>query len=177
MSELRARVSDPDRLSHAVAVEAIMRRMAAAAGGAPEEWGLAGLLHDIDLAETKADPSRHGVVGARLLARLGFSEAVVRAVEAHDDATLVPRKAPIDHGLYCADRIYWAVRSSGLTFPSADASAATPLSVVAGLERRGARERIDPKLIQECGKVGLTLDGALGHALEGMRSVSAYVPP
>jgi len=104
MRELRARVSEPERLSHAVAVEAIMRELAAAAGGAAEEWALAGLLHDIDLAETKAEPSRHGVVGASLLARLGFSEAVVRAVEAHDDAAGVPRRAPIDHALYCADR-------------------------------------------------------------------------
>ena len=177
MTVLRARVSDPERLSHAIAVEAIMRRMGEAAGGAAEEWGLAGLLHDIDLAETEADPSRHGVVGARLLAKLGFSEAVVGAVEAHDDAAGVPRKAPIDHALYCADRTYWAVRSSGLTFPSTEASAATPASVVAGLERRGARERIDLELTHECGAIGLTLDDALRHALDAMLVVSASSPP
>ena len=99
LRELEARVSEADRLAHAVAVEAIMRGFAGAADGSAEEWGLAGLLHDIDLAETKAEPSQHGVVGARLLAKLGFSEAVVRAVASHDDAAGVPRTARIDHKL------------------------------------------------------------------------------
>jgi putative nucleotidyltransferase with HDIG domain len=90
---LRDRVADPDRLRHAFAVEATMRGLARETGGDPAEWGLAGLLHDIDLAETAAagHPSKHGIVGARLLAEHGYSEAVVHAVAAHDDAAGVER--------------------------------------------------------------------------------------
>lgn len=172
MSELQARVSEADRLAHAIAVEAIMRRFAAAANGSPEEWGLAGLLHDIDLAETKAEPSQHGIVGARLLAKLGFSPAVVRAVESHDDAAGVPRTAPIDHALYCADRAYWAVRSSGLDLGPTEDPRATPAAVTEELGRRGAGDRIDSKLTRECGAVGLTLERALQLTLDAMRAVS-----
>ena len=168
MRELRARVSDPDRVQHAVAVEAIMQELAGAAGGDRTEWGLAGLLHDIDLADTRADPSQHGVVGARLLAELGFSEAVVRAVEVHDDAAGRPRTTPIAQALYCADRAYWAVRSSGLRFPSPEASSATPASVVEGLERRGATDRIDVKLVEACGSLGLTLEDVLRLCLQAL---------
>jgi putative nucleotidyltransferase with HDIG domain len=168
MRELRARVSDPDRLQHGVAVEAIMQELAGAAGGDRTEWGLAGLLHDIDLADTRADPSQHGVVGARLLAELGFSEAVVRAVETHDDAAGRPRATPIAQALYCADRAYWAVRSSGLRFPSPEASSATPASVIEGLERRGATDRIDVKLLEACGSLGLTLEDVLRLCLQAL---------
>jgi len=170
MRELRARVSEPDRVSHALAVEAIMAELASAAGADRAEWGLAGLLHDIDLADTRANPSQHGVVGARLLAKLGFSEAVVWAVESHDDAAGVPRTTPIAHALYCADRAYWAVRSSGLRFPSAEASTATPASVVAALERRGAASRIDARLVEACAAIGLTLEDTLRLSLKAMRA-------
>jgi putative nucleotidyltransferase with HDIG domain len=169
MVALRARVGEPERLSHALAVEAIMKAFARRAGGAPEEWGLAGLLHDIDLAETKSTPSQHGIVGARLLARLGFSEAVVRAVEAHDNNSGVPRKAPIDHALYCADQAYWVVRSSGLDLPSTEAAAATPASVLSGLARRGASGRIDVHLTDACGAIGLTIEDTLRLVLDAVR--------
>jgi uncharacterized protein len=56
LNELRARVSEPERLEHAFAVEAIMAALARRAGGDRQEWALAGLLHDIDLAETRANP-------------------------------------------------------------------------------------------------------------------------
>jgi uncharacterized protein len=171
LGELRARVSEPDRLSHALAVEAIMRELAQAAGGDRAEWGLAGLLHDIDLAETRADPPQHGIVGARLLARLGFSEAVAKAVATHDDAAGLPRTTPIAHALYCADRAYWAIRASGLSFPSPEAASATPASVIAGLEQRGRQDRIDAKLTQACGSLGLTLEDVLRLSLDAMRGV------
>jgi putative nucleotidyltransferase with HDIG domain len=171
MSALRARVTDPERLRHAIAVEAIMRELALATGGNDTEWGLAGLLHGIDLADTRADPSQHGVVGARLLAKLGFSEAVVRAVEAHDDAAGLPRTTPIAHALYCADRAYWAVHSSGLRFPSSEAATATPALVIEGLARRGASSRIDARLTAACAAIGLTLEDTLRLCLQAMRAL------
>jgi uncharacterized protein len=93
LTELRARVSEPERLEHAFAVEAIMVALARRAGGDRREWALSGLLHDIDLAETRVDPSQHGVVGARLLAGLGFSDAIVLAVRTHDDVAGLPSPA------------------------------------------------------------------------------------
>jgi putative nucleotidyltransferase with HDIG domain len=173
LNELRARVSEPERLEHAFAVEAIMVALARRAGGDQQAWALAGLLHDIDLAETRANPSQHGVVGARLLAGLGFSDAIVRAVQTHDDVAGLPRTSPIAHALYCADRGYWAVRASGLRFPSPEATAATPASVVSALKQKGAADRIDAKLAAECGRLGLTLEDLLGVCLGVLRSPPA----
>ncbi len=176
LTELRARVSEPERLEHAFAVEAIMMALARRAGGDRQEWALAGLLHDIDLAETRAHPSQHGVVGARLLARLGFPDGVVRAVEAHDDVAGLPRTSPIAHALYCADRGYWAVRASGLRFPSPEATAATPASIVSALKEKGATDRIDARLRAECGRLGLTLEDLLRLCLGVLRSPPALEP-
>src|SRR2546430_1361512 len=56
-----------DTLSHALAVEAIMRELAVAKTDDKDEWGLAGLLHDIDIGTTANDLTRHGAVGAQIL--------------------------------------------------------------------------------------------------------------
>ena len=45
-------------VKHCLAVEAIMKEMAAELGGDQEVWGLVGLLHDIDFDETSKDPKR-----------------------------------------------------------------------------------------------------------------------
>ncbi len=90
---LRSKVQEKKYLDHALAVEAIMRELAVAVGDDRDEWGVAGLLHDIDIGTTAADLSRHGLVGAQILRNLGFSEAVVHAVSAHDDRPGVAHSA------------------------------------------------------------------------------------
>jgi hypothetical protein len=45
----------------------------------------------------------------------------------------LPRTSQIAHALYCADRGYWAVRASDLRFPSPEATAATPASIISAL--------------------------------------------
>ncbi len=95
LQALQAREPDPARIGHALGVEAIMRELARRFHGDPEAWGLAGLLHDIDLTETRADPSQHGVVGARLILELGFAPAVAQAVASHDDSASIPRRSPL----------------------------------------------------------------------------------
>ena len=47
---------------HCLATEVIMRALADRLGADPDEWGLAGLLHDLDYVETKDDMPRHGLV-------------------------------------------------------------------------------------------------------------------
>ena len=64
---LRARLPEERYQRHPLAVEAIMREMATPSIDNVDHWGLAGLLHDIDIGETSSDLSRHGVVGAQIL--------------------------------------------------------------------------------------------------------------
>jgi putative nucleotidyltransferase with HDIG domain len=176
MNDLRTRVSEPERLEHALAVEAIMVELARRAGGDRQEWALAGLLHDIDLAETRTTPSRHGIAGAHLLTGLGYSDAIVQAVRTHDDAAGLPRTSQMAHALYCADRGYWAVRASGLRFPSPEATAATPASIILALRQQGTADRIDARLVAECSRLGLTLEDLLGLCLGVLRSPPAREP-
>jgi len=57
---LRSKSPEEKYLNHARAVEAIMRELAGAKDD-KDEWGLAGLLHDIDIGTTRVDLPRHGI--------------------------------------------------------------------------------------------------------------------
>jgi len=164
LEALRARETDPERIAHALAVEATMRGMARRLGGNLDEWALAGLLHDIDLAQTRNEPARHGVVGARLIAELGFGTAIAQAVAAHDDNAGVPRRTSMEHALYCADRAFWAIRASGVR---AEKGAKPPAAtaVIQGLAEKGITDRIDRKLEEACAALGLTVEELLALSL------------
>jgi hypothetical protein len=48
-------------LDHSIASEAVLRALARRLGRDEERWGLAGLLHDIDIEVGAGDLSRHGL--------------------------------------------------------------------------------------------------------------------
>ncbi|TLN22223.1 HDIG domain-containing protein, partial [bacterium] len=65
---------------HSLAVEAVMRHIARKVGEDEENWGLAGLLHDIDYEN---HPEEHCNHAPRILREAGFSVEIARAVESH----------------------------------------------------------------------------------------------
>ena len=67
-------------LQHALAVEGVMRHFAELAGEDPEEWGVIGLLHDLDYEQF---PDQHCHKTAEILAEKGVDEKLIRAVCSH----------------------------------------------------------------------------------------------
>jgi putative nucleotidyltransferase with HDIG domain len=73
---VRNNVKNENLIKHMLATEAIMRALARHFNENEEEWGLAGLLHDIDVELTNADLAVHGKPGAEMAGKLGASAAV-----------------------------------------------------------------------------------------------------
>ena len=69
-----------------------MRAYAPRFDGDEEEWGLVGMLHDLDY-------ERHPDM------RQGFTPEFVRAVASHADYLDVPRKTPMEKALYAVDEL------------------------------------------------------------------------
>jgi putative nucleotidyltransferase with HDIG domain len=90
---------------HVLAVEACMRAYAARLGGDAEEWGLVGLLHDLDYERFPDPETGHPRMGMEELSRRGFSDAFVRAVASHADYLGVPRETPMEKALYAVDEL------------------------------------------------------------------------
>lgn len=57
-------------IKHMLATEAIMRALARKLGEDEEEWGITGLIHDIDIELVEGDMSSHGKLGSDLAREL-----------------------------------------------------------------------------------------------------------
>ena len=166
---VRAKLREERYQRHSLAVEAIMREMAAPGTDNADHWGLAGLLHDIDIGETANDLGRHGIVGAEFLRGLGFHEAVVHAVNAHDDRAGVARTSRIDHAVYCADQVYWLVSATGHGIPSAKLNTADPGAIWEQAQTVPSKKSVLGQITRECAEIGLTMP----QAIAAVRSASA----
>jgi putative nucleotidyltransferase with HDIG domain len=90
---------------HVLAVEACMREYARKLGGDEEQWGLVGLLHDLDYERYPDAATGHPRMALAELERQGFSPEFVRAVASHADYLDVPRETPMEKALYAVDEL------------------------------------------------------------------------
>ncbi len=93
---------------HMLAVEAAMRAYALKFGGDPEEWGLAGLLHDFDYEEhpnPNRDRSGHPFPGVEILKAEGYPDPVIQAILGHAVYSGVPRESQMAKCLFAVDEL------------------------------------------------------------------------
>lgn len=164
------RIPQRNLVSHCVATEIIMRALALRLGldeADADRWALAGLLHDLDYAETADDFERHGVVSAQELEGL-IDDEMLHAIMAHADKA--PRETPMDHALWCADPTTGFVVAAALIRPEKKLSAVD----VAALKKRWKEKAFargasrDQMAGHEA--LGLERDEFLGVALEAMQT-------
>jgi putative nucleotidyltransferase with HDIG domain len=97
--------ASPSLRRHVLAVEACMRAYARRLDGDEDEWGLVGLLHDLDYERFPDAETGHPRMGMAELERRGFSPEFVRAVASHADYLDVPRETPMEKALYAVDEL------------------------------------------------------------------------
>ena len=115
---------------HARAVEEVLRAYAAELGEDEDLWGMTGLLHDFDY-EMYPDPAQHAAAGGRILRERGYPEALVRAVEAHNEANGLglARTSALDKTLFACDELAGFVTAVALVRPNRSVHEVTPESV------------------------------------------------
>jgi len=102
---------------HMYAVETAMRDYALRLNDDPEEWGLAGLLHDFDW-EIHPSLDKHPQDGAPILRQHGVPENIVRCILSHADHSGVPRETQMDCALHACDEITGLIAAVALVRPS-----------------------------------------------------------
>lgn len=120
MAILEEHVKDDGLRRHMKAVEAAMRHYAVKLDGDPDEWGMAGLLHDFDW-EIHPTLEGHPKEGAPILRERGVDESVVRAILSHNtEGTGVERERPIDYALLACDEVTGLIIAAALVRPHKD---------------------------------------------------------
>lgn len=163
------RIPQANLVNHSVAVEVIMEALARRFGlpeADVERWALAGLLHDLDYAETGEDPARHGLVSAELLADLVDAE-IVHAILAH--AEKVARISLMDRALYAADPTTGFVVAAALVRPDKDLQAVELRSLLKRWKEKAFARGASREQMDTCSDVGLTRDDFLALSLAAMQ--------
>jgi putative nucleotidyltransferase with HDIG domain len=172
LDSIKANIENQNTIKHMLATEAIMRALAKRFGEDEEEWGLTGLVHDIDMELTEGDMSTHSKLGADLVRELGASEAMARAVLCHNEAHGIPRESRLDKALFCADPLTGLITAAALVRPD---------KKLAGVEAKSVRKRYKEKSfaagakreqIAQCAELGLELDDFLELGLEAMKGIA-----
>jgi len=171
LSSVQANVQDKNALKHMLATEAIMRALAKRLGEDEEEWGLTGLVHDIDVELVKDDPNSHGKLGADIARELGASENMAHAVLCHNQAHGIPRETKLDKALFCADPLS-ALITAALVHPD-KLKGLTTKSVMKRFRGKGFAAGVNPEQVAQCREIGLELDEFISLGLEAMKGIAS----
>ena len=172
LDSIKANVQNKNLVKHMLATEAIMRALAKRLSEDEEEWGLAGLLHDIDVELTEGDMNAHSKLGADIARDLGASETIAHAILCHNEAHGVPMETNLDNALFFADPL------TGLIIAAAPVR---PDKKLAALEAKSVRKRFKEKSfaaganreqISQCSQIGLELDEFIELGLKAIKGIS-----
>ncbi|MCX6003336.1 MAG: HD domain-containing protein [Chloroflexi bacterium] len=173
LKAVRDSVKNENLVKHMFATEVIMRSLARRFKENEDEWGLAGLLHDIDVELTAGDMNIHSKRSAEMAKQLGASDAVTHAILCHNEAHGTPLETMMDKALFCADPLTGLITAGALVRPD---------KKLAGLEAKSIRKRFREKSfaaganreqIARCSEIGLELDSFIELGLSAMKSAAA----
>jgi len=172
LDSIRANIENANTIKHMLATEAIMRALARRFGEDEEEWGLAGLLHDIDVELTEGDMSTHSKLGADLARELGASEATVHAILCHNQLHGVPLETKLDKALFCADPLTGLITAAALVRPDKKLAGVEAASVKKRFKEKSFAAGASREQIAQCSEINLELDEFLALGLEAMKGIA-----
>ncbi len=172
LDSVKDNVENKNLVKHMLATEAIMCALARCLSEDEEEWGITGLLHDIDVELTDGDMNSHSKLGADLARELGASETMAHAILCHNEAHDVPLETNLDKALFCADPLTGLITAAALVRPD---------KKLVGVEARSVRKRFKEKSfaagvnreqISRCREIGLELDEFIELGLAAMKGIA-----
>lgn len=144
---------------HSLASEAVLRAMARRLGRDEEKWGLAGLLHDLDVEITHADPKVHGLETARILSEMEVDPDIIEAIKLHNEyATDQPRTSEFHHALAAGETITGLILATSLVYPDKQISSVKPKSVTKRMKEKAFAASVKRENILECELIGIPMD-------------------
>jgi putative nucleotidyltransferase with HDIG domain len=172
LASVEANVENRNLTRHMLATEAIMRALARRFGEDEDEWGLTGLLHDIDVELTQGDPDTHGKLGADLAGELGASDAVCHAIVCHNERHGVECENALDRALRCADPLTGLITACVLVRPDRKLAGLPEDSVMKRFKEKRFAAGADREQIALCKELGLTLGEFVGLGVVAMKGIA-----
>jgi len=170
---LQEYVKNEKTVVHCLASEAVMRALARTLGEDEDRWGLTGLLHDIDVEVTNADPKVHALKAEELLEDFGFDEEMLDAIRMHnDEATGIARSTRFQHALAAGETITGLIYATALVYPDKKIASVKYKSVRKRMKEKAFAAKVNRDHIRECEEIGIPLDEFIQLSVDAMRGIS-----
>ena len=161
---------------HSLASEAVMKALAAHLSKNVEEWGMAGLLHDIDIEVTNADLHTHGLEAVEILKKTDLPEEVVDAIKMHNEmATGLDRTTVFQHALAAGETITGLITATTLVYPDKKLASVKTKSVVKRMKEKAFAASVSRENILECEKIGIPITEFAEISVNAMREISDQI--
>jgi predicted hydrolase (HD superfamily) len=159
-------------IKHALAVEGVMRYFARKRGEDEEEWGIIGLVHDLDYEKY---PDQHCAMSEQILRENQWPEEYIRAVVSHGwgICSNVEPQTELEKVLYAVDELTGLVVTSALVRPSRSVLDMEAKSVKKKWKDKRFAAGVDRSIIEKGAQMlGMELTDLITDTIMGMREVA-----
>jgi len=168
-------VKSPSLLSHALAVEAVMRHVARKKSADEDLWGVIGLVHDLDYEEHPDDHLRHA---PEILRSHGWPEEYIRAIASHGWGlfTDVAPVTDMEKALFAIDELTGLVAAAALVRPSRSILDLPVKSVLKKWKDKTFAAGVDRKVIEKgAALMEVPLEELIADTIEGMKTIAETI--
>ncbi len=169
---LNDNIQNANMIKHCLASEAVLRAVALKLDKDQDEWGLAGLLHDIDVEITNADPYRHGPHAAGMLEELLSPEAIDAIVMHNEVATGKERTTVFQHALAAGETITGLIMATALVYPDKKLAPVKTKSITKRMKEKAFAASVKRENILECELIGIPIQDFAELSLIAMQEIS-----
>ena len=173
IESIKENVENKNLIMHMLATEAIMRSLAKRLGEDENEWGLVGLVHDIDVELTEGDMASHSTLGADLVREMGVSESMAHAVLCHNEMHGIACESKLDKALFCADPLTGLITAAALVRPDKKLKGVETKSVMKRFKEKSFAAGANRNQIATCSSLGLELEDFVSIGLKAMKVIAA----
>ena len=162
-------------IHHALAVEAVMRYLARQRGEDEEQWGVIGLIHDLDYEKF---PEEHCHKTKVILEELGWPEDSVRAVISHGWGLCndVEPRTDLEKYLYTIDELTGLVTAAALVRPSRSVLDLEAKSVMKKYRQKNFAAGVNREVIEKgLEMLGTGLEELTREVILGMREKAGEI--
>lgn len=172
---LNENITSENMLKHCYASEAVLRGIAKKLGKNEEEYGIAGLLHDIDVEITNADPYTHGPYAEKLL-KGKITDEMLDAIVMHNEvATGKERSTEFQYALAAGETITGLITATTLVYPDKKIASVKPNSVTKRMKQKAFAASVKRENILECEKIGIPLEEFVELSIRSMAGISGVL--
>jgi putative nucleotidyltransferase with HDIG domain len=152
-------VKNDKMIYHCLASEAVMRALAIRLGEDEDKWGMAGLLHDLDVETTNADPLVHGTKTEVLLKDYDVNADILDAIRMHNEVSAgKERTTKFQHALAAGETITGLIFATTYVYPDRKLTSVKSKSVVKRMKEKMFAASVKRENILECEKIGIPIE-------------------